>query len=64
MEAPTIGNYISKVSLRVDLCVSEVLIEKGSGEYLVGIKLGNEIDCLNKADWLLAMEYLKLEKRM
>lgn len=64
MEAPTIGNYISRVDQRVDFYVSEVLMEEGSSEYLVRIKLGDEINCLNKADWLLAMGYLKLEKRM
>ena len=64
MEAPTIGNYISRVDQRVDFYVSEVLMEEGCSEYLVRIKLGDEINCLNKADWLLAMGCLKLEKRM
>lgn len=62
--APTIGKYISKVDQQIDIYVSDVLIERGSGEYLVRIELGNEIDCLNRADWLLAMVYLKLEKRI
>jgi hypothetical protein len=64
MESPTNGQYISKVDQQVDLDVSEVLIEKGSGEYLVRNKLVDGINYLNRADWLQAMGYLRLEKRI